>query len=81
MDIEHLERFLAGMEASPQALAHQRGELRRCATWCIDRILALGGADADQAQKERLMAAQTRTRRLLAMVSGTATAGEHRAAH
>ena len=79
MDIEHLERFLAAMEASPQGLVRHRGELRRCATWCIDRILALGGADADGAQKERLMAAQTRTRKLLAMVNGAATAGEHRA--
>lgn len=70
MDIEHLERLLAELDSSPGNLAHHREELQACAGWCIDRVLALGGADTDETQKVRLTAAQMRTRRLLASING-----------
>ena len=70
MDVEHLERLLVQLEASQGNLARYHKELQAYAGWCVDRILALGGAGADKTEKERLMTAQMRTRSLLLRANG-----------
>ena len=72
-DLEHFDQFLAQLNASPQHLVRHGEALKTYAGWCLDRVLALSGATADEAEKTRLMAAQVRTRELLAQLDGAKT--------